>query len=33
VVVDGSPTEGTVLCLTHWPGIAAPEAMRADLSA
>jgi hypothetical protein len=33
VVVDGSPAEGTVLCLSHWPGIEAPEALRADLSA
>lgn len=33
VVVDGSPTEGTVLCLTHWPGIASPAEFRADLSA
>jgi hypothetical protein len=33
VVVDGSPTGGTVLCLTHWPGIASPAEFRADLSA
>jgi len=33
VIVDGSPTEGTVLCLTHWPGIASPPQFRADLSA
>ncbi len=33
VVVDGSPTDGTVLCLTHWPGIAAPAEFAADLSA
>jgi hypothetical protein len=31
--VDGSPTEGTVLCLTHWPGIASPGEFVADLSA
>ena len=33
VVVDGSPTTGTVLCLSHWPGIASPAEFRADLSA
>jgi hypothetical protein len=33
VVVDGSPTEGTVLCLSHWPGIAGPAEFRADTSA
>ncbi len=33
VVVDGSPTEGTVLCLSHWPGIAAPPGLASDLSA
>jgi len=33
VVVDGSPTEGTVLCLSHWPGIAVPSDLAADLSA
>jgi len=33
VVVDGSPTEGTVLCLSHWPGIAVPPDLQADLSA
>jgi len=33
VVVDGSPTDGTLLCLTHWPGIASPAEFRADLSA
>lgn len=33
VVVDGSPTEGTVLCLSHWPGIAVPPDLAADLSA
>ena len=33
VVVDGSPTDGTVLCLSHWPGIGSPPAFAADLSA
>ena len=34
VVIDGSPNAGTVLCLTHWPGIecVAPE-LADDLSA
>jgi hypothetical protein len=33
VVVDGSPTAGTVLTLTHWPGHATPPGLGADLSA
>lgn len=33
VVVDGSPTDGTLLCLSHWPGIASPARFAADLSA
>jgi hypothetical protein len=33
VVVDGSPTEGTLLCLSHWPGIGSPPEFAADLSA
>ena len=33
VVVDGSPAEGTVLCLSHWPGIGSPAELAADLSA
>jgi uncharacterized protein DUF6687 len=33
VVVDGSPAEGTVLCLSHWPGIESPPEFWADLSA
>lgn len=33
VVVDGSPNESTVLTLTHWPGVAQPSGMAADLSA
>jgi hypothetical protein len=33
VVVDGSPAPGTVLCLSHWPGIASPPEFFADLSA
>ena len=33
VIVDGSPADGTTLCLTHWPGIDSPPELRADLSA
>ena len=33
IVVDGSPAPGTVLCLSHWPGIASPPEFFADLSA
>lgn len=33
VVVDGSPTDGTVLTITHWPGYPAPEVIADDLSA
>jgi hypothetical protein len=33
VVVDGSPNEGTVLTLTHWPGFPQPEGFHFDLSA
>lgn len=33
VVVDGAPASGTVLCLTHWPGIDSPPQFQADLSA
>jgi hypothetical protein len=33
VVVDGSPASGTVLCLSHWPGIGSPSEYWADLSA
>jgi hypothetical protein len=33
VVVDGSPAPGTVLCLSHWPGIGGPPEFAADLSA
>ncbi len=33
VIVDGSATEGTVLCLSHWPGTPTPPDLRADLSA
>ncbi len=33
VVVDGSPTEGTTLTLTHWPGFPAAPGTEADLSA
>jgi hypothetical protein len=33
VIVDGSPAPGTVLCLSHWPGIGSPSQFAADLSA
>ena len=33
VVVDGSAQAGTVLTLSHWPGAATPDLLRADLSA
>ena len=33
IVVDGSPNAATVLTLTHWPGIAQPDGLAADLSA
>ena len=33
VVVDGSPAQGTVVCLSHWPGIGSPPEFAADLSA
>ena len=33
VVVDGSPTEGTALTVTHWPGYPPPAGIEADLSA
>jgi hypothetical protein len=33
IVVDGSPNQSTVLTLTHWPGIAQPAGLAADLSA
>ena len=34
IVIDGSPNAGTVLCLTHWPGIPCPDpALADDLSA
>lgn len=33
IVVDGSPNEGTVLALSHWPGITAPPGLARDLSA
>ncbi len=33
VVVDGSAQAGTELVLSHWPGAATPEILRADLSA
>src|SRR5215204_1366471 len=33
VIVDGSPTAGTVLTVTHWPGYLPPAPLCADLSA
>jgi Family of unknown function (DUF6687) len=33
VVSDGAPTDGTELCLSHWPGIGSPAEFAADLSA
>ena len=33
IVVDGSPNASTVLTLTHWPGIAQPHGLGANLSA
>ena len=33
IVVDGAPNASTVLTLTHWPGIAQPPGLAADLSA
>lgn len=33
VVVDGSPNDATVLTLSHWPGVPAPEGLADDLSA
>lgn len=32
-MLDGSPNEGTVLTLTHWPGYGVPPSLAADLSA
>jgi hypothetical protein len=33
VVIDGSPNDGTVLTLTHWPGYPQPAGYEFDLSA
>jgi len=33
VVVDGSGQDGTVLTLSHWPGMPTPDDLRRDLSA
>jgi hypothetical protein len=33
VILDGSPTDGTVLCVTHWPGYPPPDVIADDLSA
>jgi uncharacterized protein DUF6687 len=33
IVVDGSPTTGTVLTLSHWPNSTCPPGVEADLSA
>ena len=32
VILDGSPTDGTVLTVTHWPGYPPPEVVAADTS-
>ena len=32
VIVDGSPTAGTVLTVTHWPGYPPPAPVADDLS-
>lgn len=32
VVIDGSPNAGTVLVLSHWPGIPTPSGVEADSS-
>src|ERR1051325_10645533 len=32
VIVDGYPTNGTVLTLSHWPGSGTPDVLKADLS-
>jgi hypothetical protein len=32
VIVDGYPTEGTVLTLSHWVGAGTPEELADDLS-
>ena len=32
VVIDGSPNPGTVLVLSHWPGIPSPAGVEADTS-
>jgi hypothetical protein len=33
IIVDGSPTGGTVLSLSHWPHLPVPTGLEADLSA
>jgi len=33
LILDGSPTDGTMLTVTHWPGYIAPPELWADLSA
>lgn len=33
IAVDGAPNTNTVLCLTHWPGVAQPPGYGEDLSA
>ncbi len=32
VIVDGSPTAGTVLTVTHWPGYPPPAPVADDLT-
>lgn len=33
LILDGSPTDGTTRCVTHWPGYPPPAEIAADLSA
>ena len=32
IIVDGAPTEGTVLTLSHWPGVPSPPGLAGDTS-
>ncbi|MBP7281345.1 MAG: hypothetical protein KBA66_07210 [Leptospiraceae bacterium] len=33
IIVDGSPTDNTVLSLSHWKGVPTPEILKADVAA
>lgn len=33
IIVDGSPTDNTVLSLSHWKGVPTPELLKADVAA